>query len=70
MDISNFCSKITLPTGETVTVIDPETKAIAERLDKLEKENKSLKAKIAKLEDDVHYYKSRSFQDKLMEEFE
>ena len=57
MDISNFCSKITPPTGETMAAIDPETKAIAERLDRLEKENRSLKAKIAKLEDDVRYYK-------------
>lgn len=50
--------RITLPSGEVIDVTDPKVKAIASAIRELIKENKELKARVTKLEDDVRYYKN------------
>lgn len=49
--------RITLPSGEVIDVTDTEVKALASAVRELIKENKELKARVTKLEDDVNYYK-------------
>lgn len=49
--------RITLPSGEVIDVTNPEAKALASAVRELIKENKELKARVTKLEDDVGYYK-------------
>lgn len=49
--------RITLPSGEVIDVTNPEVKALASAVRQLIKENKELKARVTKLEDDVRYYK-------------
>lgn len=49
--------RITLPSGEVIDVTNPEVKALAIAVRELIKENKKLKARVTKLEDDVNYYK-------------
>ncbi len=50
--------RITLPSGEVIDVTNPEVKALANAVRQLIKENKNLKARVTKLEDDVTYYKN------------
>lgn len=49
--------RITLPSGEVIDVTNPEVKVLANAIRELIKENKKLKARVTKLEDDVRYYK-------------
>lgn len=49
--------RVTLPSGEVIDVTDTEVKALASAVRELIKENKELKARVTKLEDDVRYYK-------------
>ena len=44
--------------NETVKLTDQEFADLIQTIKKLEKENKKLKAKVTKLEDDVRYYKN------------
>lgn len=50
--------RITLPSGEIIDVTNPEVKSLARTVRELIKENKKLKARVTKLEDDVSYYKN------------
>lgn len=55
--------KITLPSGEVIDVTNPEVKALVNAVRELIKENKKLKARVTKLEDDVNYYKNSKAYD-------
>lgn len=50
--------RITLPSGEVIDVTNSEVKTLASSIRALIKENKELKARVTKLEDDVRYYKN------------
>lgn len=44
--------------NETVKITDQKIVELIQTIKKLEKENKKLKARVTKLEDDVRYYKN------------